>query len=93
MKRHRFDPLSFLLGAALLVVGLPFLLTGDFPVIRPSRIWPLALIGVGLVLGAWALASVFNRTKAAAPAETIAELPPEYPEPTGRDATPTDEDP
>ncbi|MFL5738311.1 MAG: hypothetical protein ACJ76P_13385 [Actinomycetota bacterium] len=60
MKRHRFDPLSFLLGAALLVVALPFLLSGDFPVIRPSRIWPLAVIGVGIVLGGWALASVLG---------------------------------
>ena len=93
MKRHRFDPLSFLLGAALLVVGLPFLLSGDFPVIRPSRIWPLALIGVGLVLGAWALASVLNRTKTVAPAETLAEGTAEYPEPTAREATPADEDP
>jgi hypothetical protein len=63
MKRHRFDPLSFLLGALLLVIGLPFLLSGDFPVIRPSRIWPLALIGVGLVLGSWALASVLSRSR------------------------------
>jgi hypothetical protein len=93
MRRHRFDPLSFLLGAALLLAGLPFLLSGDFPVIRPSRIWPLALIGVGLVLGAWALASVLNRTKVEAPAETLAQRSPEYAEPTARDATPTDEDP
>ncbi len=92
MKGHRFDPLSFLLGAALLVVGLPFLLSGDFPVIRPSRIWPLALIGVGLVLGAWALASVLNRTRTAAPVEILSEGSPEYPEPTDRDTTPTDED-
>jgi hypothetical protein len=92
MKRHRFDPLSFLLGAALLVVGLPFLVSSDFPVIQPSRIWPLALIGVGLVLGAWALASVLNRSKTETPAEALAERSPEYPEPTARDATPTDED-
>jgi hypothetical protein len=71
MKRHRFDPLSFLLGAAVLVVGLPFLLSGDFPVIRPSRIWPLALIGVGLVLGAWALASVLNRTRRESPTAPV----------------------
>jgi hypothetical protein len=63
MKRHRFDPLSFLLGALLLVIGLPFLLSGDFPVIRPSRIWPLALIGVGVVLASWALASVLSRSR------------------------------
>jgi hypothetical protein len=93
MKRHRFDPFSFLLGAVLLVVGLPFLLSGDFPVFRPSRIWPLAMIGVGVVLGLWALASVLNRTKTAAPVETLAERSPEYPESTARDATPTDEDP
>ena len=93
MRRHRFDPLSFLLGSALLVVALPFLLSGDFPVFRPSRIWPLALIGIGLVLGLWALASVLNRAKIAAPAETLSERSPEYPEPTARDATPTDEDP
>jgi len=77
----------------LLVVGLPFLLSGDFPVIRPSRIWPLALIGVGLVLGAWALASVLNRTKAAALVETPAERSPEYPEPTARDESASDESP
>ena len=63
MKRHRFDPLSFLLGAMLLVVGLTFLLSGNFPVIRPSRIWPVAMIGIGLMLGAWALASALNRTR------------------------------
>jgi hypothetical protein len=93
MRRHRFDPLSFLLGAALLVVGLPFLLSGDFPVIRPSRIWPLALIGVGLVLGAWALASVLSRTKTAVPAETLGERSSEYPEPTARDESASDESP
>ena len=93
MKRHRFDPLSFLLGAAVLVVGLPFLLNGDFPVIRPSRIWPLALIGVGAVLGAWALASVLNRTKVAAPSETLAERSPEQPEPIAPESDPADEDP
>ena len=93
MRRHRFDPLSFLLGAALLVVALPFLLSGDFPVIRPSRIWPLALIGVGLVLGAWALASVLSRTKTAAPAEALGERSPEYPEPTARDESVSDESP
>lgn len=92
MKRHRFDPFSFLLGAALLVVALPFLLSGDFPVIRPSRIWPLAVIGVGVVLGVWALSSVLSRTKVVVPAETLADRSPEYPEPTARDATPADED-
>jgi hypothetical protein len=93
MRRHRFDPLSFLLGAALLVAGLPFLLSADFPVIRPSRIWPLALIGVGLVLGAWALASVLNRTRIPTPTETLAERSPDYPEPTTRDETPAEEGP
>ena len=48
---------------ALLVVGLTFLLSGNFPVIRPSRIWPVAMIGIGLMLGAWALASALNRTR------------------------------
>jgi hypothetical protein len=90
MKRHRFDPLSFLLGTALLVVALPFLLSGDFPVFRPSRIWPFAMIGVGLVLGLWALASVLNRVK---PRETVPATSRAYPEPTATDAERTDEDP
>ena len=61
MKRHRFDPLSFLLGVALLVVSLTFLVSGDFPVIRPSRIWPLTLIAVGATLAVWAISTVLRR--------------------------------
>jgi hypothetical protein len=63
VKRHRFDPLSFLFGIVLLVVSLTFLLSGHFPAIRPSRIWPLALIAVGVTLAIWAIATATRRMR------------------------------
>jgi hypothetical protein len=69
VKRHRFDPLSFLLGVALLVVSLTFLLSGDFPTIRPSRIWPLTLIAVGVTLAVWAIATATRRMRPSPTAE------------------------
>jgi len=69
VKRHRFDPLSFLLGVALFVVSLTFLLSGDFPAIRPSRIWPLTLIAVGVTLAVWAVATATRRMRPSPTAE------------------------
>jgi hypothetical protein len=44
VKQHRFDPLSFLFGAVFLAVGMTCLFAGEFPQIRPSQIWPAAMI-------------------------------------------------
>jgi hypothetical protein len=75
VKRHRFDPLSFLFGALFLAVGLMFLLSGEFPEIRPSRIWPAAMIAVGLTLGSWALATARRNRLQAAVVDVSSEIP------------------
>jgi hypothetical protein len=73
MKRHRFDPFSFLFGALFLTVGGSFLFgsTGATAV-RPFRSWPAAVVVVGLVLVAWAVARAV-RPGSAAPAPAPAD--------------------
>jgi hypothetical protein len=87
VKRHRFDPLSFLFGAVFLAVGLTFLFSGSFPEIRPSRIWPAAMIAVGLTLGTWAVATAVRHAR---PGVTV-DVPeiPSVPEATEEPEGPT----
>jgi hypothetical protein len=51
MKPHRFDPFSFVVGLATAVLG-GMLLWGDLdiPDLRPSRVWPLPVFALGLML-------------------------------------------
>lgn len=61
MRRHRFDPFSFLFGAIFLTVGLT-LASGasGAEAVRPFRPWPAAVIVMGLVLLAWAATRVLR---------------------------------
>ena len=57
MKRHRFDPFSFVFGALFLVVGATFLFGGSgLTAARPVRMWPAGTIVVGVSLAVWAVA-------------------------------------
>jgi hypothetical protein len=57
MKRHRFDPFSFLFGALFLTVGCSFLFASPGPTaVRPFGSWPAAVVVAGLVLVGWAVA-------------------------------------
>jgi hypothetical protein len=61
MKRHRFDPFSFLFGAVFLTLGCSFLFgASGATAVRPFRAWPAAVVAVGLVLVAWAVARVLR---------------------------------
>jgi hypothetical protein len=59
MKRHRFDPFSFLFGALFLTIGLTVATGGSgVDVVRPFRSWPIAVILTGLVLVLWTASRV-----------------------------------
>ena len=47
MKPHRFDPLSFVAGAAFLALGLAFLVAGADAVEESRWLWPVLLLGLG----------------------------------------------
>lgn len=51
MKRHPFDPWSFVLGLLFLVTGLAFL-TNSIDLLHSSaaRLWPLPLLAIGLLI-------------------------------------------
>jgi hypothetical protein len=52
MKRHSFDPLSFVLGAFFLATGLVFAFGGDASKLHVAWFWPVVLgvTGLGLML-------------------------------------------
>ena len=57
MKRHRFDPFSFLFGAVFLTVGGTFLFgSKGATAAHPAALWPLAVVIVGSTLVVWAAA-------------------------------------
>lgn len=49
MKRHPFDPISFVSGAALLALGA-IVLAGDDPGLLGTWLVPVMVIGVGVLL-------------------------------------------
>jgi hypothetical protein len=79
MRRHRFDPFAFLFGAIFLTIGVS-VATGasGVDVARQFRSWPTAVIVIGFVLVAWALARVLRPAvevvDASAPVLDAAEL-------------------
>jgi hypothetical protein len=73
MRRHSFDPFSFLFGVVFLMIGVSFLLSPSGPqVATPFRLWPAAVVLVGLTLSAWAVARAI---RPAAPAVATGEGP------------------
>ncbi|MEA2556755.1 MAG: hypothetical protein QOG88_293 [Actinomycetota bacterium] len=62
MKRHRFDPFSFLFGMLFLVLGVTFWFRPDGDTApRLHHLGPPAVIVVGLTLACWAFAAAFRR--------------------------------
>jgi hypothetical protein len=62
VKRHRFDPFSFVFGGLFLVVGATFLFGGSgLTAARPVRMWPAGTIVVGVTLVVWAVARAIHR--------------------------------
>ena len=91
MKRHSFDPLSFLFGAVFLMIGMSFLLSPSGPqVATPLRLWPAAVVLVGLTLSAWAVARAI---RPAAPAAATGEAAAAPGEPAGAGPGPEAEAP
>jgi hypothetical protein len=75
MKRHSFDPFSFLFGAVFLMIGVSFLLSPSGPQAgTPIRLWPAAVVLVGLTLSAWAVARAVRLAAPAAATGEVAEL-------------------
>jgi hypothetical protein len=73
VKRHRFDPFSFVFGALFLVVGATFLFGGSgLTAARPVRMWPAATVVVGVTLAAWAVARAIHREPKSTAAEAVA---------------------
>ena len=49
--RRRFDPLSVIIGAAMVLLALSRLIGGEDAYLAQQRyVWPIALIGIGLTL-------------------------------------------
>ncbi len=72
MKRHRFDPFSFVFGALFLVVGATFLFGGSgLTAARPVRMWPAATIVVGVTLAVWAVARAIHREPKSTAVEAV----------------------
>jgi lysylphosphatidylglycerol synthetase-like protein (DUF2156 family) len=66
MKRHRFDPFSFLFGALFVVIGATFVFGSSGPqVARPERMWAAATIVVGASILVWAVARVVRKEPSA----------------------------
>lgn len=51
MKRHPFDPWSFVFGLMFLVAGLAFLTNSvDVLHMNAGRIWPIPVFAIGLLI-------------------------------------------
>lgn len=66
MKLHRFDPLSFVIGLSTVVLGA-LVLWGDLGPsdLRPSRLWPLPVLALGLLFGLYGLRRLLESTRRA----------------------------
>lgn len=66
MKPHRFDPFSFVVGLATAVFAI-MLLWGDLdvPDLRPSRLWPLPVFALGLMLTLYGVRRLVESTRGA----------------------------
>ena len=73
MKRHGFDPLSFLLGVVFVLVGVTFTFGGGITQVKPSEFWPAIFVVAGLTLAGWVLAATLRGK----PAAEAAQLPDE----------------
>lgn len=64
MKRHRFDPFSFLFGAVFLTVGSTFLFASNGATAAdPAAVWPRAVVIIGSTLVVWAVARTIQGSR------------------------------
>src|SRR6266513_1796043 len=85
MKRHSFDPFSFVLGAFFLATGLVFTFGGDASKLHVAWFWPVVLGVTGLGLMLLTLRSV-RPERQAVPADAIPlENDPDQPDPDQAD--------
>jgi hypothetical protein len=75
VKRHPIDPLSFVLGAFFLTVGLVFAFGGDASTLHVAWFWPVVLGAVGVGLMLLTARTMRPREKAASPVELDEETP------------------
>ena len=82
MRRHQFDPLSFVFGAVIASIGFAFL-TGhvDLTDLRLTWVWPIPIMVLGLLM----LVSARRQEGTAEPATGSA------PTPTGTEGAPAAE--
>jgi len=82
MKRHRFDPASFMFGALFLVIGLTFLTGGRGTDLgHPVRLWPVTIVVVGLSLAIWAVSRAIRPEPSPVVAAAVLETPVVEPNP------------
>ena len=64
MRSHRFDPFSFVVGLASALLAI-MLLWGDLdvPDLRPSRLWPLPVFALGLMLTLYGVRRLVESTR------------------------------
>lgn len=74
MKRHRFDPFSFLFGALFFTVGASAIFANGAQAVNPGRLWAIATIAAGGTLVMWvttrAVADPLRRRRDEAAVET-----------------------
>ena len=69
MRRHNFDPISFVFGALFAAIGLTFLFgDADIGDLHIAVVWPLPLIVIGILM----LVSTIQRRNREAPAPAVA---------------------
>jgi len=82
MPRHRFDPVSFVLGILFAAVGLTFLFgDADIGDLHLAVVWPLPLILIGVLM----LVSAVQRRSRPEPASAMAS--PARPDPVAPEPT------
>jgi hypothetical protein len=76
LKIHRFDPFSFVVGLSTMVLG-GMLLWGnlDVPDMRPSHLWPLPVLAIGLMLTLYGVRRFLEATRSASDATTDGDEP------------------
>ncbi|HEY7282015.1 MAG TPA: hypothetical protein VID47_10515 [Actinomycetota bacterium] len=86
MRRHNFDPISFILGALFAAIGLTFLFgNADIADFHLAVVWPLPLIVIGLLMLVTTLQRRSRQEPALAPAPPPATV--SAPSPVGSGAT------
>ena len=51
MSERKWDPVSFVIGIAMMALGLSWLIGGEDAYLAQHRfVWPIALMGVGVAL-------------------------------------------